>query len=147
MWFPGATSKLRKINEGYYPAFFQLNWLAQVRDAEPSSQVPIYAQPTAPVVIPTQQTDMSFKFMQPATVPAAPTQPSATMSDQTQKFPEYCAICTPTRKQCPKQYPMPLKSNWSDLEEEENDTNKKKEEEIEDWDGNLQKKRTKRTRT
>ena len=36
---------------------------------------------------------------------------------------------------------MPLKLDWSDSKQEDNDTNKQNEveEEIEDWDGNLQK--------
>ena len=39
-----------------------------------------------------------------------------------------------------KKYPMPLKSDWLDSEEEEKDTNEQNiEEEIEDWEGNLQK--------
>ena len=94
-----------------------------------------------PGEIPTKQTEVSFTFMQPPTVPAATTQPLITMSDQTQKSPGYCAIYTPAGKQCPKEYPMPLKSNWSDSEEEEKDTNVKNEveEEIEDWDSDIQK--------
>ena len=99
---------------------------AQAREAEASSQVPIYAQPAAPVVIPTQQVEASFTFTQPTTVTAEPTQPLVTMSDQTQ-FPEYCVTCTPVGKQCQKEYPMPLISDWSDSKEEEKDTNKQNE--------------------
>ena len=93
------------------------------------------------MLIATQQAEASFTFTQPATVPVVPTQPLVTMSNQAQKSPRYCVICTPTGKQCPSKYPMPLKSDWSDSEQEENETNKqnKVEEEIEDWDGNLQK--------
>ena len=107
---------------------------------EATSQAPTFAQPAASVVIPTQQTDASITFIQPATVPAAPTQPSVTLSDQTQKSPGYCVICTPARKQCSTEYPTPLKSDWLDSEKEEKDTNEqiKVEEEVEDWDGDLQ---------
>ena len=95
-------SKPRKINVGYDPAFFQQNWLAKVREAEAVSLAAL-------VVIPTQQVEVSFTLMQPATVPDAPTQPSITMCNQTKKSIGYCAICTPTGKQCSKEYPMPLK--------------------------------------
>ena len=96
-------SKPRKINMGYHPTFSQQNWLSQTREAEVSSQAPIYAQPPALAVILTQQ---------PATVSAVPTKPLVTMSDQIKKsYPGYCAKCTPVRKQSPKDYPMPLKSD------------------------------------
>ena len=76
--------------------------------------------------------------MQPATVPAVPTQISVTISDQTHKFPGYCALRTPTGKQYPKECPMSLKS---DSEQDGNATNKenKGEEGIEYQDGNIQK--------
>ena len=63
------------------------------------------------------------------------------MSEQTQKSLGYCAICTPVGKICPTEYPIPLKSDWSDSEEEEKDTNEqnKVEEEVQDWDSDLQK--------
>ena len=81
--------------------------------------------------------------MQLATVLAAPTQPLVTMSDQTQMSPGYCVTCTPVRKHCLTEYPMALKSDWSDSEEEEKDTNEQNEveEKIEDWDGDSQNKK------
>ena len=41
-----------------------------------------------------------------------------------------------SRKECPSEYPMALKSDWSNSEEEEKDTKEqnKVEEEMEDWD-------------
>ena len=48
-------------------------------------------------------------------------------------------ICTTTGRQCTKEYPLPLKSDWSDSEEEEKGTNEQnKEEEIEDGVSDLQ---------
>ena len=128
---------------GYDPTFSQQNCLVQVREVEATSQVPM-------VVISTQQAEGSFTFMQSATVPSAPTQPLVTMPNQTQKSPGYCLTCTPVRKQCPTEYPMPLKPDWTDSEEEEKDLKEQNEaeEEIEDWDGDLQKqKKPKITRT
>ena len=64
-----------------------------------------------------------------------------TISNQPQKSSDYCAICTPARRQCLKNYPLLLKSEWSDSKEEEEEKNfdrKKGEEEIEDWDGDIQ---------
>ena len=92
---------------GYHPIFFQQNCLAQASEAEATSQAPM-------VVIPTQQAEASFTFMQLATVPAAPIQPSVTMSNQNQNSPGYCVTCTAVGKQYPKDYPMPLESDWSD---------------------------------
>ena len=112
-------SKLRKINVGYHPRFVQWNWFAQAKEVEAASQAPTFTKPAASVVIPTQQTTASITFMQPATVPAVPTQPMVILSDQTQKSPGYWVTCKPTRKQCWKEYLMPLKSDWSDSEEEE----------------------------
>ena len=106
---------------------------------EATSQAPTFIQPATLVVITTQQPAASIAFMQPTTVPAVLTQPKVTLSDQSHKSPGYHAICTPARKQCPTEYPMPLKSDWSDSEEEEKDTNEQHEEEIEDWDSDLQK--------
>ena len=77
--------------------------------------------------------------MQPATGLAVPTKPSVTLSKQIQKSPGYCVTCTPARKQCHTEYPMLLKSDWSDSEEKGKDNNdqNKVEEEIEDWDDDL----------
>ena len=119
---------------GYHTAFFQQNWLPQAREAEASTQAPTFAQPAVLVVIATQQTEASFTFTQPATVPAVPTQPSVPMSNQTQRPSGYCAICTPARKQCPKEYTMPLKSGKKESIKEN-----KVGEEVEDRDGNSQK--------
>ena len=133
--------KPRNINVGCIPHFFLQNWLVQVMEAEASSQTLTFAQPVALVVIPTHQTEASFIFTRPATVPATPIQPLVTLSNQTQKTPGYCVTCIPVGKQCPVEYPMPLKSDWLDSEEEGNDSKEQNEvkEEIEDWDGDLQK--------
>ena len=134
-------SQLRKWNMGYHPTIFQQNWLAQAREAKATAQAPT-------VVILTQQAEMSFTFTQPATAPVAHTQPLITMSNQTQKSPGFCATCTPVRKQCHTEYPMALKLDWSDSEEEKDFKKQSEaEEEIEDWDANIQKQRTKTART
>ena len=139
MWLPGAISKncqTQKNKCGIPSHIFQYNWPTQAREAEATSQGPM-------VVIPTLQTEASFTFKQPATVPAVSTQPSVTMSDQTQNSPGYCVTCTPVRKQCPTKYLMPLKSDWSDSEKEEKDTIEQnaEEEKVEDWDGDLKNKK------
>ena len=88
---------------GYNPTLFKLNWLAIGREAEASSQAPIYVQPAALVVIPTQQTEASF--IHTASYSSSCTHSTlVTMYDQTQKSLGYCAIHTPARKQCPKEY-------------------------------------------
>ena len=60
-------SKTGKVNMGYDPTPFQRNWLTQVREAE-AAQAPM-------VAVLTQQAEMSFMFMQPATASVAHTQP------------------------------------------------------------------------
>ena len=97
-------SKPRKINVGYHPGLFQPNWLAKAKEAEATIQAPRFAQPSAMVVIPTQQAEVSVTFIQPATVSAVPTQPAVTSPKQSSG---YCATCTTARMQCPTEYPMP----------------------------------------
>ena len=124
---------------GYYAGFLQQNWFAKTKEVEAITQAPTFTQPVASVVITTQQAATSVKFPQLATVAAASAQPKVTSPDQSQKSPGYCVICTPAGKWCATKYLMPIKSDWSDLEEEKdsNEQNKKGEE-IEDWDGNLE---------
>ena len=77
--------------------------------------------------------------MQPATatVPAMPTKSLVATSDQ--KFPSYCATCTPLGKQCPTTYPIPLNPTWSNSEEEKDlKVPNEAEKEIADWDGDIQ---------
>ena len=45
--------KPRKINVGYCPEIFQLNWLAKAEEVEAITQAPTSIQPAAKVVIPT----------------------------------------------------------------------------------------------
>ena len=67
-----------------------------------------------------------------------PTKPLVTKPDQ--KPQSYCVTCTPLGKQCLTTYPMPLNPNWSYSEEEEKDLKvpNEAEEEIEDWEGYIQ---------
>ena len=101
---------------GYYLPAFQQNWVGQTFPTQPKA-AEVMSQASSVVA---QQTEASFIFPQPATatLPVVPN-PPVTISSYTQKKPGYCVICTQATKQCSKEYPMPLKSDWSDSEEEE----------------------------
>ena len=67
-----------------------------------------------------------------------------TTSEQPQQFPKYCALCTPTGRQCLNNYLLPIHPEWSNSEEEEKDLNKQireedEKQEMEDWDSIMQK--------
>ena len=81
------------------------------------------------IAIATMQTSASVTYVQLTNVPAVPIQPEVTISNQPQKSPDYCVLCTPARRQCPNNCPLPHKSEWSDSEEEENNFDRKNEEE------------------
>ena len=106
-------SQSRKVNVGYYPPEFKWNWVGQATFPTQSKAAEAAAQALM-VERPTQKSVACFSFMQQATatVPAMPTKPSVTISDQ--KSLNYCVTCTPLGKQCPTTYPMPLNPNWSD---------------------------------
>ena len=134
-------SKPRKVNVGYHPGFQKQNWLAKAKEAETITQAPTFTQQAAMVVVPTQLAASSVTFIQPGIDSAASAQPTVTSLNQSQMSPWYCAICMYTRKWCPTKCPMPLKSDWSNLEEEKHTTEQNKEEETEYWDSDLQKKK------
>ena len=111
--------KLRKADKGHSQRF-QYNGFAPVKIAETTSQNPILTQP-AVVAVPMQQMATTVTYIQPITIPAtAPTQLIVTVAGQPKMFPKFCALCTPIGRQCPNNYLLPIHTNWSDPEKEEN---------------------------
>ena len=121
---------------------FQYNGFAQAKTVETIPQSPIFTQP-AVVEVPMQQMATTVTYMQPITIAeTVPTQLMVTVAGQPQKFPKFCALCTPIGRQNLNNYLLPVHPEWSNPEEDEKDHNKQQQEEKqeeEDWDNTIQK--------
>ena len=131
-------SKPRKVNMGYHPNFFLVEFACPsqgIRSHIPGSHI----YPTSCISSHTHSANHSIHYVHTASHSSSSAyQPTVTLPDQSQKSPGYCAICTPTRKQCPTKYSMPLKSHLSDSEKEEKDSNEQEEEEeLGDWNSDM----------
>ena len=86
-------SKPRKVNIGFHHRFRQKNWpaKAKAKEEETLKQAPIPAKPAK-----------------------ASAQSPVNQSIDIQS-PKYCAICIPTEKICPIEYPILKTADWPDF--------------------------------
>ena len=87
--------------------------------------------------------EQASTITQPAGAAATPAQLAAVPATHSQKPSKYCAICTPARKLCLNEYPIPIRSDWSEDSEDEKEFQEQSKDKnylskFIDWDGYLQ---------